>query len=131
MCLQVFMVPAISGQVGPERLSQVSGLRVEKRRHPVPHALHVSVDGGCSCSLMSDDADLNAPIWALDPSVLEGLARALRLLSDEAGGFTFQALWIGDEPETRSRVPLRDVIADVLNNHVRNKHVYIVGKSVC
>jgi hypothetical protein len=78
---------------------------------------------------MGDGADWNASIWVLDSKVLEGLARALRLLSDEAGGFTFQALWIGDELETRSRVQLREVVADVTNNQVRNKHVYIVGKS--
>jgi hypothetical protein len=78
---------------------------------------------------MSDNADWSAPIWTLDRTILEGLASALRLLSDEAGGFTFQALWIGDEPETRSRVQVRDLVADVENNRVRNKHVYIVGES--
>jgi hypothetical protein len=78
---------------------------------------------------MGDGADWTAPIRVLDSNVLEGLARALRLLSDEAVGFTFQALWIRDEPETRARVPLREVVVDVLNNRVRNKHVSIVGKS--
>jgi hypothetical protein len=123
------MVPAVPNKVSPERLSAASGLRVEKHRRPKPGSLHVSVDGGCSCSLMGDGADWNAPIWVLDSKVLEGLARALRLLSAEAGGFTFQALWIGDELETRSRVQLREVVADVMNNHVRNRHLYIVGKS--
>jgi hypothetical protein len=78
---------------------------------------------------MSEDADWNAPVWSLDPAVLEGLAQALRLLNDESGGFSFQALWIGDEPETRTRVPLRVLLADVANNRIRNKHVYIVGSS--
>lgn len=129
MCLQVFVVPAVPKKVSRRRLSEVSGLHVEKRRRPVPGALHFSVGRGCSCSLLSDSGDPSAPVWEFDPSVLEGLARALRLLKDEAGGFTFQALWISDEPETRSRVQLREVVADVVNNQIRNKHVYIVGKS--
>lgn len=123
------MVPAIPNKVSADRLSKASGLHVAKQRHPVPGSLHVSVDGGCSCSLMSEDADWNAPVWSLDPAVLEGLAQALRLLNDESGGFSFQALWIGDEPETRTRVPLRVLLADVANNRIRNKHVYIVGSS--
>ena len=122
------MVPAVPNKVSPERLSKASGLSVEKHSRPVRGSLHVSVDGGCSCSLMSDDADWNSPIWALDPEILEGLARALRLLGAEAGGFSFQALWIGDKPETRSHLQLRELVAEVLNNRVRNKHVYIVGK---
>jgi hypothetical protein len=77
---------------------------------------------------MSADADLNAQTWSFDPKVLNGLANALRVLNDEADGFTFQAIWIGDDPETRGRVPFGDVIADVLNNRIRNKHVYLVGK---
>lgn len=129
MCLQLFVVPALPNKVGPERLSKESGLRVEKHRRPVPGSLHISVDGGCSCSLMSDDADWNAPTWALDPKVLDGLARILCLLNDEAAGFTLQALWIGDEVETQSRVQIHEAVADVLNNRVRNKHKYVVGKS--
>lgn len=125
MCLQVFAIPAVPHKVSAERLSSVSGLRVEKRRGE----LHISVDGGCSCSLMSDGADWNAPTWNLEPKVLDGLVRVLRLLSDEASGFEFQAVWIGDQPLTRSQSPLRDVIHDIEQNRVRNKHVYVVGKS--
>jgi hypothetical protein len=129
MCLQVFMVPSVPKKVSPERLSKACGLRVEKRRTPVPGALHVSVDGGCSCSLMGDDADWNAPTWSFDPKVLGGVADALRLLNEEAGGLSFQATWIGDEVRSQERAAIRDVIADVLNNRIRNKHVYLVGKA--
>ena len=129
MCLQLFVVPAVPNKVSPDRLSKESGLRVEKHRSPMPGSLHVSVEGGCSCSLMSDGADWNAPTWALDPKVLDGLARILRLLNDEAAGFTLQALWIGDEVETEGHVPISEVVADVLNNKLRNKHKYVVGKS--
>ena len=79
---------------------------------------------------MTDDADWNAPAWALEPDVLTGLVVALQLLHDEADGFMFQALWVGDQAETRERVALRDVLKDVRENRVKNKHVYLVGKVV-
>jgi len=128
MCFELFIVPTIPSKASPERLSRSSGLYVEKQRRPVAGALHVSVDGSCSCSLLSDDADWEASTWQLDPEVLRGLERTLRLVHDEAGGFTFQALWMGDSPETKGHAQLREVLDDVANNRVRNRHVYIVGK---
>ena len=130
MCLELFIVPARAGRVSPERLSEVSGLRVAKRNHPTKNALHFSVDGGCSCSLMTDNADWNAPTWDLDANTLDGLARALAAVANEAEGFTLQAIWIGEKPQSCERIPLRDVLADVLNNRVKNKHIYVVGKAV-
>ena len=129
MCLEVLIVPAAPNKVSAERLSEASGLRIFQNRWPAASAMQVSLDGGCSCSLMSDNADWNHPTWDLKPSVLEGIATALRLLDEEAGGFTLHAVWIGEEPETRERAPLRDVIDDVLGNKIRNKHLYIVGKA--
>jgi len=129
MCLELYAVPAVAGRVSPDRLERVSGLRVKKQRRPVEGALHFSRDGGCSCSLMTDDADWNASEWALEPSILTGLAAALQLIDEEAGGFTFQAVWIGDETHARERVALRDVLKDVRENRVKNKLVYVVGKA--
>ena len=100
--LQLFAIPALDGRVSAQRLSRVSGLRVEKHNRLAKGALVFSRDGGCSCSLMADAADWDAPVWALEPEVLEGLAVALQLLANEASGFTFQALWIGDEPASKS-----------------------------
>jgi len=76
---------------------------------------------------MSDNADWTAATWDLDPKVLDGLTRVLELLSQKAGGFSFRAVWIGDEVETRSHVPLSHVINDIQQNRVRNKHLYVVG----
>lgn len=128
MCLELYAVPAVAERVSAERLERVSGLRVRKQRRPVDGALHFSRDGGCSCSLMADDADWNASEWALEPSILTGLAAAIQVIYDEAGGFTLQAVWIGDEPNARERVALRDVLKDVRANRVKNKFVYVVGK---
>ena len=129
MCLQVFAVPATENRVRAERLARVSGLHVVKRHTPLKGAFHFSRDGGCSCSMMTDAADWNAPQWDLEPATLEGLASALTLLADEADGFRFQALWIGDTPASESRIFLRELLAEIRNNRVKNKHVYLVGKA--
>lgn len=126
MCLQVYAVPMLGNRVSAERLARVSGLWVKKVNRPVKGAFWFSVDGGCSCSLLSDEADWNAPVWALEPNVLERLATALQLLGAEAGGFTFQALWIGDKADTESQITLAEMLEDVRNNRVKNKHTYRV-----
>ena len=62
MCLELYAVPATEGHVGAERLERVSGLRVRKYHRPDTGAFHFSRDGGCSCSLMTDDADWKSPV---------------------------------------------------------------------
>jgi hypothetical protein len=127
MCLEVHIVPGAPEKVNVERLREVSGLCIVQT--PVHSRLHVSLDGGCSCSLLSNGADWNNPIWDFEASVRPRLARALELLAEEANGFTFQAVWIGDSVETSEHVPVHRVVADVLANKIKNKHLYIVGKT--
>jgi hypothetical protein len=91
--------------------------------------MHFSRNGGCSCSMMADSADWHAPVWALEPETLEGLACALRLLAEEADGFSLQAIWIGDVPESTSTVSLSELLNDVRGNRIKNKHVYLVGRA--
>lgn len=126
MCLQAYAIPAQENRVSAQRLSTLSGLRVEKLNKPYKGALYFSRDGGCSCSLLSDNADWNEPVWELEPEVLEPLAKALQVLGDEAGGFTFQAIWIGDSAETANESTLSEVLQEIRNNKIRNKHIYKV-----
>ncbi len=126
MCLELYAVPALQNKVSAERLARISGLWVKKVRKPIKGAFLFSREGGCSCSLMAEDADWNDPIWALEPEVLPGLSAALELLGREAGGFTFRALWIGDDAESESRIPLSEMLDDVRNNRIKNKHTYDV-----
>jgi hypothetical protein len=127
MCLEVFTVPMVAERVSAQRLSEICGLRVTRRNAPIAGALHFSVDGGCSCSLLSDSASIEAVEWALEPSVLPAIVKALQTLADEAGGFRFQAAWIGDTAITESTTSLAAVLADVGNNRVKNWHVYWVN----
>lgn len=126
MCLQAYAIPAQENRVSAQRLSTLSGLRVEKLNKPYKGALWFSRDGGCSCSLLSDNADWNEPVWELDTEILEPLAKALKVLGEEAGGFTFQAIWAGDSPETSSESTLSEILQEIRNNQVKNRHVYKV-----
>jgi hypothetical protein len=127
MCIEVFAVAAETGKISARRLSEVSGLVVTKKNRPMNDALHFSREPGCSCSLLSDAADPDGTTWALEPDVLEGLAKALSVIHSEAGGVTFQALWIGDTIATEERVPLKGLLRDVRANKVKNRHAYKVG----
>jgi hypothetical protein len=104
-------------------LEQASGLRVGKRKG----AFFFSREGGCSCSLLSENADWDQPVWALEGEVLEPLAAALRLLAEEADGFTLRALWVGDDAKTKSDVTLSEMLTDVRENRVKNWHTYSVS----
>jgi hypothetical protein len=127
MCIEVFAVAAEAGKVSARRLSAISGLVVTKKNRPVKDALHFSRKPGCSCSLLSDTADWGRDTWALEPEVVEGLAAALSAIHEEAGGLSFQALWIGDKVATEECVPLKELLRDVRANKVKNRHVYRAG----
>jgi hypothetical protein len=128
MCVEIYAVPAERGKVSARILSEHSGLTVTKARSG-SGAFCFSRDKGCGCSLLGQDADWRQPMWKLEPEVLESLAKALELLDREAGGLTFQAIWMGDRPETESRTPLKDLVKAVRANEIRNKHVYKCGRA--
>ncbi len=129
MCLQLFALPAQSGKVSARRLAAVSGLSVAKLNEPLPGAMWFSVDGGCSCSLMSDDASFDDLVWDLKPDVLDGLVAAVELLAREAKGLAFYAYWAGEDPGSAHRVKVRELLNDIRSNRVRNKYVYLVGRA--
>lgn len=126
MCLELYVIPKTENKVSAERLARASGLWAKKVNKPVKGTIRFSRDGGCSCSLLAEDADWNRPVWALEGTVLEPLAAALQLLGREAGGFTFRAIWMGDEIETESELSLFQMLDEVRNNRVRNRHTYKV-----
>jgi hypothetical protein len=68
-----------------------------------------------ACDLLSDDADWNAPSWAMTPESIVVLADLWgRLFERVSGEVVAQALWDGDRPEveqTLSRAAFMDVVA--------------------
>jgi hypothetical protein len=48
--------------------------------------------------LLSDEAEWDAPAWAMEPDLLPALAEAIRVLGDELPqGFSLRATWAGSE----------------------------------
>jgi len=94
------------------RKAAAAGLRVEMEHPPrwpwarqAPARAVISEEGGCACSVLSDDADWNADAWAMRPEILERLARTLQILGDEGPPtLSLEALWVGEAPIETARV---------------------------
>jgi len=130
MCLEVIaqIQPESKGRVSARRLSETSRLHVSKVRFRGAPALHFSVRGGCSCDFLSDSAEFEAPVWALDSEHLPALAGAISLLGSEARSFTFLAHWLdGKAPAETLKVKLSALIKDIEENRVKNNVLYLVG----
>jgi hypothetical protein len=82
---------------------------------------------GCACSMLTDNADWNAPIWDMRPEVLPELALALLFISELApNGYILEALWVGDEPDKNIEVTLNEILEIVQRNLIRTKTRYNV-----
>ena len=110
MCLIFTVTARPSDRENIERVSRQAapdGLRIEVEHMPrwpwareQPLRAFISEERGCACSLLSDDADWNAEVWAMRREVLERLAVTIERLVDAApDGLIVEALWIGDVPE--------------------------------
>lgn len=129
MCLEIIaqILPEAKGRVSARRLSELTRLRVSGVKFRGASALHFSVGGGCSCEFLSDSAEFESPVWALNPEHLPPLAEAVSLLGSEARPFTFLAHWLdGRPPAETSEVKLSALVKDVEGNRVRNNVLYLV-----
>src|SRR5688572_6056180 len=87
----------------------------------------ISEDGRCACSLLSDDADWNAEVWALRDDVLDRLATTLqRLAAAVSGGVIVEALWRDNVKETRS-VSAADLVELARTNRLGTRARYEVA----
>ena len=134
MCLELTVrVPAAARAELEAAVHEVSpgDLRVELAHAPRwPWARHgdaeavVSENGGCACSMLTDQADWDADAWAMRPEVLEPLARTLSTLAERGPeGMTVEALWAGEKPAREQRVTIRELAdlarASQLGTHTR------------
>lgn len=61
----------------------------------IPYVV-LSEGGGCACSLLSEDADWNAPRWAMEPHFLPRLAATITALGDATVcPMVLEARWAG------------------------------------
>ena len=72
----------------------------------------ISEEGGCACSLLSDEADWNADVWAMRADILERLAATVKAVAAVVpDGLALEALWAGDAPNQTVHIDARDLAA--------------------
>lgn len=120
--------PDAPARVSARRLSEVSGLCIQKVKvSGGGSALHFSTTGDCSCGLLADDFEIDAPVWKLNEVYLPSLAKAIELLGKESKKFRMVAKFLGGEiEETQISVELEELLDDLRNNRIRNNVVYTV-----
>ncbi|MCM0081327.1 hypothetical protein L4X63_06970 [Geomonas sp. Red32] len=130
MCLLFIaqIAPDAPARVSARRLSEVSGLRIQKIKvSGGGSALHFSTTGDCSCGLLADHYEIDAPIWKLEERYLPALVKALEVLGRVSKKFKMVAKFLGGEvEETQASIQLEELLDAVLHNRVQNNVVYTV-----
>ncbi len=109
---------------------------VREIRHPLlrwpwsrgkPVVVYVS-EGGCACSMLSDDADWNEAHWSLRPDAAKELATGVGAFA-EAGpeSFSFQALWLGERADTEVAATVTALTTLLRGTGPGTKARYVVG----
>ena len=127
MCLDITatIAPDAKARISAKRLSELSGLHVASFKIDGLPTLHFSVNGGCSCEFLSDNAEFESETWALDPNHLPALAQALSILAKETGRFSFVARWLNGERSRRTeRIRGAQLVKLVTENRVGNNVLY-------
>ncbi len=113
-----------------EAVNSTTNLRVElgpcKRWfRKITPALFVTEDGGCACSMLTDDAGWDAPAWDMRPELLEPLANTVKALySQVPDGFRMLALWAGDKPQEEIDISLGDFCERIKQSGLGTKTQY-------
>lgn len=137
MCLTLMVSAAAQDRELLERAARkatATGLNVNLQHPPrwpwarqVPVRSTISENGGCACSLLSDDADWNADCWAMRPEILDRLAETIRVLVEEGPArVTFEALWIGDAPQQTTNTTAAELVALARSSRLGTKTRYEV-----
>jgi hypothetical protein len=84
-------------------------------------------DGACGCSFLADSADWKAPTWDMISSTLPRLAGILRSIREHtSSGFSFEALWIGEQPAEECHVTIDELVQLALQGQLGTKTKYLV-----
>jgi hypothetical protein len=77
--------------------------------------------------MMLESADWSADTWDLRPELLPALARAISVLaSHQIEGFTFEAMWAGDQAKAEQQVTLKELLQDIEANKIKNKVIFVL-----
>lgn len=82
---------------------------------------------GCACSMLTDDADWNAPTWDIRPALLPHFAHTLKFIFEQAPkGFILEALWADYKPLENLELMLDELLDLVWANRIGTRARYIV-----
>jgi hypothetical protein len=131
-CLSID-VNRVGSRLDGEETLYVGGVDKASQHHPpFVFGLAESSKEGCACSLLHDDADWNAEHWLLKPAGLPRLEETIVRFNGLAkDGFTFQALWMGEKPETTVDVTVDEMRALVRQNGIGTKVRYHIRPDAC
>ncbi len=129
MCLELIIKQSsqTKNKIGPERLSQASGLHIRKISNDLGNCLHFSLSGACSCDLLSKGKAQEKETWDLDPSSLKPLFAAVDLLGKEKIGFLFRALWLNETSAPPQKIKLAELKKMIESNKIKRNAPFIVG----
>lgn len=114
-----------------------SGLQVRVEHAPRwrwarerPVRAFLSEDGTCACSLLRDDADWDAGVWAMRSEALDPLAEALGYVALHGPeGLLAEALWAGETACENVSVTPEELAALVRASALRTRTRYVVGRA--
>jgi hypothetical protein len=87
----------------------------------------ISEEGGCACSLLSDDADWDAETWSMRPEILTRLASTLEILAMRGPkDLVVEALWAGDVPKDTVSVTPSELGKIAKSSHLGTRTRYTV-----
>lgn len=130
MCLEIIaqIHEGKRDRVTAKRLSELSGLHVSEVTYDKNPALHFSVNGGCSCDFLDDNADWDSPVWLLLADELPPLEKAISVIGKESKEFRFLAHWLdGEAPKETLTTNLKSLLRDIRSNQIKNNVMYLIG----
>ena len=92
----------------------------------------ISENGGCACSLLTENADWNAETWDMRREVLESVATTLEILSTLGPNETvIEALWIGDDVRETVHVSSKEIgeLARMSRIGTHSRYLIVHGSS--
>jgi hypothetical protein len=85
------------------------------------------VGEGCACSMLTDNADWNAPTWEFQSTLLEDLASSLEMLCKQApNGLVLEALWAGDKAKEILEVSCTQLLDIIRSNSISTGAKYFI-----
>lgn len=125
MCFAIDIFPNVPlGQIDADALAMPTGAIALER---LADRLTISEEGGCACSLLSENAHWDHATWDLRSDVRDALAVTITFVARHLpDGFALQPLWVDDPVTNEVAVTAHDLADRARQNTLQNYTRYIV-----